>query len=192
MIDLQPATDTLSRIVTGVRDDQLSLPTPCAGTTVADLIDHVDGLSLAFTAAATKTELPEDQQTPHADGSGLDPHWRAHVPERLDALAEAWRAPAAWEGLTEAGSVQMPGQVAALVAINEVVVHGWDIAAATGQPYDVTPELVAAAHTFVQASVAQNPDGTPGLFGPPVGVPDDASPTDRLIGLTGRDPAWPN
>jgi hypothetical protein len=45
-------------------------------------------------------------------------------------------------------------------------------------------------YSFVQASVAQNPDGSPGLFGPLVPVPDDAPLFDRLIGLTGRDPSW--
>ena len=42
----------------------------------------------------------------------------------------------------------------------------------------------------VQQAVAQNPNGTGGLFGPPVSVPDDAPLLDRLLGLTGRDPAW--
>jgi hypothetical protein len=42
----------------------------------------------------------------------------------------------------------------------------------------------------VQAAVAQNPEGSPGLFGPPAIVPDNAPLLDRLIGLTGRDPAW--
>ena len=188
--DLQPATDTLSRVVSRVGDDQLGLPTPCAGTTVADLIDHVRGLSIAFTAAADKARLPDDQQQPRASGANLGPDWRTALPEQLAGLAEAWRNPAAWDGMTQAGPVEVPGQVAGLIAINEVVVHGWDIAAATGQPYDVAPELVEAARGFVQSSVDQNPQGSPGLFGPPVAVPADASPTDRLIGLTGRDPAW--
>ena len=42
----------------------------------------------------------------------------------------------------------------------------------------------------MQSAVAQNPDGSPGLFGPPVSVPDSAPLFDRLLGLTGRDPAW--
>ena len=53
--------------------------------------------------------------------------------ERLDQLAEAWADPAAWEGLTEAGGLTMPAEVAGTVALDEVVLHGWDLARATGQ-----------------------------------------------------------
>jgi uncharacterized protein (TIGR03086 family) len=92
--------------------------------------------------------------------------------------------------MTEAGGQQMPAEVAGAVALNEVIVHGRDIAVASCQTYSCDGDLVAAARGFVQSSVDQNPSGTPGLFGPPVAVPDDASPLDQLIGLTGRDPRW--
>ena len=92
--------------------------------------------------------------------------------------------------MTHAGGVDLPGEVAGVVALDEVIVHGWDIAVASGQPFSCPPEHVRAACGFVQASVARNPQGSPGLFGPPVTVPEDASPLDQLIGLTGRDPAW--
>jgi hypothetical protein len=42
----------------------------------------------------------------------------------------------------------------------------------------------------MQATVARNPNGIPGVFGAPVEVADDASLLDRLIGLSGRNPAW--
>jgi hypothetical protein len=64
------------------------------------------------------------------------------------------------------------------------------LAAATGHDYACEAELVEAACAFVQSAVAQNPDGNEGLFGAPVAVPDSAPLLDRLIGLTGRDPAW--
>jgi uncharacterized protein (TIGR03086 family) len=190
MLDLEPATTTLAGLLGGVRDDQLGGPTPCADTSLGDLLDHVDGLSLAFTAAASKTPLDGGSQAPSADRSRLGADWRRRIPERLAALAKAWHEGDAWTGTTQAGGVEMPGEVAGLVALDEVVVHGWDIAAASGQPFDCEPGLLQATYEFVQASVAENPQGTPGLFGPPVPVADDAPLLDRLIGLTGRNPSW--
>jgi uncharacterized protein (TIGR03086 family) len=189
MLDLTPATGMVTRLVADIDDDQLGAPTPCRGTTVADLLDHLDGLCLAFTAAAAK-DLAAGRQGPSADGSRLGPDWRMRVSGRLAQLASAWQDETAWAGLTRAGGVDLPGEVAGRVAINEVVVHGWDIAAATGHDYACETELVQAAYAFAQSAVAQNPDGSEGLFGPPVAVPESAPLLDRLIGLTGRDPAW--
>ena len=190
MLDLTPATAALTRVTAGVRDDQLGLPTPCGGSTVADLLDHVDGLSVAFRAAASKEPLEVASSTPSADGSRLSGDWRTRIAERLDALADAWRDPVAWTGTTQAGGVDLPGEVAGLVALDEVVVHGWDIAVATGQQLDCEPAVLEGAYAFVSAAVAESPGGTPGLFGPPVPVPEDAPLLDRLLGLAGRDPRW--
>jgi uncharacterized protein (TIGR03086 family) len=189
MLDLTPATGMLTQLVTEIGDDQLGAPTPCRGTTVADLLDHVDGLCLAFTAAAAK-DRAGGSQAASADGSRLGPDWRTRIPGRLAHLARAWQDETAWAGMTRAGGVDLPGEVAGRVAINEIVVHGWDIAAATGREYAAESGLVEAALAFVRSAVTQNPEGNPGLFGPPVGVPDSAALLDRLIGLTGRDPAW--
>ena len=187
--DLTSATDVLAQVVTSIGDDQLGAPTPCHGMTVADVLDHVDGLCLAFTAAATK-DPDAGRQAPAADGSRLGTGWRDRIPGRLAQLAAAWGDEAAWTGLTRAGGIDMPGEIAGTVAIDEVVVHGWDVAVATGQGYSCDEGLLRAAYGFAQAAVARAPHGTPGLFGPPVTVPDDAPLLDRLLGLTGRDPAW--
>ena len=190
MLDLEPATRVLSDLVDGVRDEQLTAPTPCTEASLGDLIDHVEGLSVAFTAAATKTPIDGGSQGPSANASRLGADWRTRIPERLATLASAWREEAAWEGMTQAGGVDLPGEVAGLVALDEVIVHGWDIAVASGQSFSCEPHLLQAAYEFVQSVVAENPQGNPGLFGPPVPVPDDAPLLARLLGLTGRDPAW--
>jgi uncharacterized protein (TIGR03086 family) len=93
-------------------------------------------------------------------------------------------------GMTRAGGVDLPGEIAGKVALDEVIVHGWDIAVATGHDYACETEPLQAALEFVRLAVAQDPNGSPGLFGPPVPVPDSAPQLDRLLGLTGRDPAW--
>jgi uncharacterized protein (TIGR03086 family) len=188
-LDLTPATETLAEVVSGIGDDQLSAPTPCRGVTVADLLDHVDGLSLAFTAAAAK-DLEAGTQPPSADGSRLGADWRTRIPGRLAQLAAAWRDDAAWAGMTRAGGVELPAAVAATVAIDELVVHCWDLAMAAGLNFAADEAMLNAAYGFAQAAVARDPDGSAGLFGPPVAVPDGAELLDRLLGLTGRDPAW--
>jgi len=187
--DLTPATETLGRLVTGISDDQLGAPTPCRGMSVADVLDHVDGLCVAFTGAAAK-DVDAGRQAPVADGSRLGTDWRARIRGRLAHLAAAWQDDAAWNGMTRAGGIDMPGEIAGTVAIDEVVVHGWDVAVATGHGYSCDEELLRAAYGFAQAAVARDPGGSPGLFGPPVAVPDNADLLDRLLGLTGRDPAW--
>lgn len=194
-LDFQPACAAVARVVAGIRDDQLAGPTPCPAYSVADLLDHVDGLSLAFTHAATKEPLPDGPAAPEADGARLGDDWRDRIVGRLGVLADAWAAPAAYDGLTWAGPIEMPAEIAALVALDEVVVHGWDLARATGQEYDADPAAVAAALGF--ATSFEPPEGGPddapadgGLFGPPVAVPDDAPLLDRLAGATGRDPRW--
>jgi uncharacterized protein (TIGR03086 family) len=186
MIDLTPAARRTAALLAAVPDDALGAATPCARYTLGDLVHHVGGLSLAFTWAATKDEKTAlSAGGPSPDGSQLEEGWRELYAERLEALAEAWRDPAAWTGMTQAGGVDLPGEVAGLVALDELVVHGWDIARTVGRPYDASPEEVEACMAFVSQAPSD-----PGLFGTPVGVPEGAPPLDRLIGRTGRDPGW--
>jgi uncharacterized protein (TIGR03086 family) len=185
--DLTPGVQRLGAILRAIPDEALGSPTPCSESSVGDLIDHVDSFAVAFTAAARKQNI--GGRPPAPDRANLGDHWRTRIPARLAELAEAWQDPAAWEGMTTAGGLDLPGEVAGAVAADELVLHGWDLAVATGQPYDVDPDLLEAAHGFVQAVVDE---GGPrdGLFGPPVEVPDDASLFDRVLGLAGRDPGW--
>ena len=74
------------------------------------LVAHIGGLSLAFAAAAGK-EFGPLTDTPPADDAPLDADWRSAYPQRLAALAAAWKDPAAWEGMTRAGGVELPAEV---------------------------------------------------------------------------------
>ena len=186
-LDFGPATTTMARLVTGVRDDQLTAPTPCPDYTVADLVDHIRVLAFAFTESARKGDVPAGQG--RGDGSRLETGWRDEIAAHLAELTGAWRDPAAYDGVTMAGPLEMPAEVAALVAMNEVVVHGWDLARSTGQRFDVDGGAAAACLGFVESFEAPA-DDEGGLFGPRVPVPADADVLVRLIGATGRDPSW--
>jgi uncharacterized protein (TIGR03086 family) len=183
-LDFAPAATAVARVVEGVRDDQLGDKTPCPAMTVADLLDHLDGLCLAFTSAARKDGVPGE---PSSDGSRLPGDWRSEISARLAVLADAWTDRSAYSGLTMAGPIEMPGEIAALVALDEVVVHGWDLARATGQPYHPDEVAVLACLGFAEAFEVPEGDGP---FGPPVAVPPSAPALDRLAGATGRDPHW--
>ena len=158
-LDFGPTTHVLADLVRGVRDDQLGDPTPCPDYTVADLLDHIGGLALAFTLSARKEDIPGGGN-PSADGSKLEEGWRDRIAAQLAELGEAWSDPAAYEGMTQAGPIEMPAEIAALVAIDEVTVHAWDLAVATGQAYDADPAAVEAAHGFA-ASFEPPEDGPP-------------------------------
>ena len=186
--DLRAAADRMAALVATTTDADLDRATPCPAYTVRDLLAHVSGLSLAFTAAAAKDLGPMTDTPPTDQRPVLEDDWRTSIPARLDALVGAWRDPAAADGMTRAGGVDLPGFVAAVVALDELTLHGWDLARATGQDYEVDPGSVEAVLGFVTQAAAEPGDG--GLFGPPVPVPDEAPVTDRIVGLAGRDPAW--
>jgi uncharacterized protein (TIGR03086 family) len=191
LVDLEPAARRLGDLVGDIPDELLDAPTPCPAYTLGDLVDHVGGAALAFTGAATKDRGDAPSQGPSGDASRLSDDWRTRIPRDLAALADAWRDPDAWTGMTKAGGVELPGEVAGLVALDELVVHGWDVARAMGQSYDCDAPSLEAVHAFVsQFSEPGQEEARAGLFGPVVGVPEDAPLVDRVIGLTGRDPAW--
>ncbi|ULE35619.1 TIGR03086 family protein [Mycobacterium sp. IDR2000157661] len=174
-------------VVAGVSDEQLGAPTPCEGLPVDELVAHLGGLASAFAAAGRK-EFGPLTDTPPEFGAKPEAGWRTEYPRRLMDLADAFADPPAWTGMSRAGGVDFPGEVAGVVALTEVVVHGWDLARATGQPYEVNADTAAAVLPHVEQIAAEDP--VDGLFAAARPVADDAPVLDRLVALTGRDPAW--
>ena len=185
-LDLAPAAAETARVVAAVRDDQLTAPTPCAGTSVATLLDHLHGLAVGLRLAAEKQ--PTGAPDPAAEH--LPPDWRSRVPRELDELVAAWREPAAWEGAAEAGGVPLPAAWAGRVALTEVLVHGWDLARAVGERYDADPVAAQACLEHAREFAAAAPAARDTIYGPEVPLPADAPVFDRLLGATGRDPGW--
>lgn len=189
LVDLEAQARVVSRLVAGVADSELAGPTPCPEYAVADLLDHIRGLAMAFRDAARKDLGPTTDTAPAPAGPSLPAAWREDLPLLLGELAEAWKDPSAWTGTTRAGGVDLPGEIAGAVAVDELLIHGWDLARATGQEYVPDEAALRAAHAFLLAA-AQEERGEGGIFAPVVPVPDDAPLLDRAVGLSGRDPGW--
>lgn len=188
--ELTPAANRMKALSDGTSSGQLPDPTPCADYSVGDLLIHVMQLSAAFRNAADHTASVVDGSVPEPSAANLPTNWRAHLAQRLDDLAAAWNAPEAWEGVTAAGGLELPAPQAGVIALNELVLHGWDLARATGQPYECDLESAEACFAFVSRVPTDDPQARAGLFGPVVDVPEDASLFNRLLGLSGRDPSW--
>jgi uncharacterized protein (TIGR03086 family) len=169
MIDMTSPCRSTAKILDGVTDDQLAGPTPCEQLTLSEVVAHVGGLGVAFAAAARK-DLGELTDSPPGDeGYVLDDEWRAQYPANLAALADAWTRTDAWDGMTRVGGVDLPGEVCGMVGLAEVVIHGWDVAVATGQDYAVDDDVAEAVLAHID----------PG-----------ACAFDRALALSGRDPEW--
>jgi uncharacterized protein (TIGR03086 family) len=175
MFELGPAAAEMKRMVAGVRNDQLDDPTPCEDWTVTELLAHIHQFTTIFTCNA--------RREPPQPAPGLVDDWRQAIPDKLDQLTSAWREESAWQGRVSAGGVEMAAPDNALVAVEELTVHGWDLSRATGQTLRVDDASLNLVDQFFELF-----GGRP--FGPPATVPDGATRLEQTIARTGRDPAW--
>ena len=191
IVDLTPAARRLSELVRRIDDDQLGAPTP-SGIPVADMLDHIGVVAVAFAAAAAKDLGSVTATRPAPDGERLGTAWRAEIPRALTALAQAWTDPAAWEGMTQVGGATLPGEVVGQIALDEVVLHAWDLARGTSLPYQQDPATLEACLAAMTGMYPPDDlDARKGIFEPPVPVPDNAPLVDRVVAYSGRDPGWP-
>lgn len=180
MHDFFPASAATARVVALVTDEHLDLPTPCQAWPVRDLLEHVAGFTAQFAAIGRQEKMTE---APPA--SGLPDGWRTMLADALEDLTLAWRTPGAWDGQDEAGGTTMPRAALGVVALDELVLHGWDLATAIGVPFAASEDDVQICMPFVeQFSGMQG-----GPFAAPLPGAQEATGMDRLLMLAGRDPA---
>jgi uncharacterized protein (TIGR03086 family) len=167
-------------VVRAIRPDRLGAPTPCRDWTVQHLVDHQLEWGPALAASARKELVPPE---PVAQGAPAD--LEAH----FAALVDAWSEPAAWAGVTRLGGpMELPAAMIGGMVLGEVVVHGWDLAVATGQQPEWPVDLLEFVHEEVAKTAGQGREM--GIYGPAVAVPDGAPVLHRILGSTGRDPNW--
>ena len=182
--------------VWAVRAHDLDRPTPCTRWDLRHLLNHLIGAQQLLTGAVaapppgTSPGLDADAATvsqtlADADLVGTDPVGA------YDAMVEramaVWRTPDVLSGTCELPFGPAPVQVAARIALLDAVVHGWDVARATGEAADIPDELAEPILAFAPDLLAGAPRGT--AFADEVTTDKPNSASDRLVAFLGRKPA---
>ncbi|GIH21062.1 TIGR03086 family metal-binding protein [Rugosimonospora africana] len=180
-----PAGVALADVVRNVRPDQLDEPTPCPDWTVRQLVNH-----LMFWAPVMERAARKDPVRPLSD---LDQDlvvddWRERCARLVDALAEAWSQPDAWIGTSRMTGPESPAAMFGGMVLCEFVLHGWDLARATGQELACAEATALGTYAVVEPMLVQG--RSMGVFGPEVAVPETAPELWRVVAVSGRDPNW--
>lgn len=186
LANLTPAVAEMKRVLAGIGREALARPTPCTEFTVADLLEHISLVAKMLTAVALRD--PSDR-TKSAE-SGLRDAISALAAD-IDRLSVAWGNPQLLEVDTATVcGVTMPIAFYNMIAVQELVLHAWDLAAATGQVFHPDPGTLDKLHAFLAAVTTNLPYDRSDPFGPAISVSSDASVLDRVLGMSGRDPLW--
>lgn len=170
----------LAAAVERIEPAQLNNATPCSDFTVHDVLDHMIVLGTAFTRSF-RGEEAGDVHAPPVYGWVPAAEFRHVMTELLDAV----QSPGAMERTVTAPVGELPGATFARFVAFDGLIHGWDLAVATGQRYDPPAAVVAAVDEFARGAItAEMRDGN--TFKAATAPPDDASRLERLVAFSGR------
>lgn len=166
-----------------VRDDRLSVPTPCARWDLAGLLQHMeDSLDAFGEGAAGRVALTSAGAVP----AGVR---TASLQRKACALLGAWSRP---PERVRIGPCFVDTALVAQAAALEIAVHGWDVARALTLDHPL-PESLAGRLLPVAASLVTDQDRG-GRFGPVRPAAPTTAPTPaaaRLLRFLGRDLTGP-
>jgi uncharacterized protein (TIGR03086 family) len=180
------AAEAASAVAAGVSPDQYDRPTPCPGWDVRALANHLTHWTAVISERRARKEAPLESEDENTDYTGGD--WPAFFAARVERAVAAWGEPGAWDGEITLVQDPLPAQMIGTMLFAELVMHGWDLAAATGQSLTVAPEVADAALRAIAGMAEMGREW--GAFGPEVVVPADAPDLDKALALSGRDPGW--
>jgi uncharacterized protein (TIGR03086 family) len=178
-------------IVARVGPDDLGRPTPCAGWTLRELLEHMTVQHRGFALAAGGVRSDVADWRPRSLGDDPAGAYAAAADQVVAAFAaERVAEREFWLPEIRDGG-PFPAQLAIGFHLVDYVVHAWDVAASLGVCADAESDLVEAA-LRVAAGVPDGPERLlPGAaFAPSHAAPAGASGHDRLLAMLGRDPRW--
>jgi uncharacterized protein (TIGR03086 family) len=180
------AAETARVVVGAAKTATLREATPCPDWDLRTLLNHTI-LWTAYSAErrAHGESVAEDLMSKDFTA---EPGYAEAYQAQISRAVRAWSDPQAWAGERNVMGSAMPAADIAAMLIMEMVLHGWDIAKATGQDYHCDDELAQALLDTVEAQgdMFRQYEG----FAAIVPVPADASTFDRALSLSGRDPQW--
>jgi uncharacterized protein (TIGR03086 family) len=178
---LERSYDQTVKLVVGLTPAELDAPSPCAGWDVRATLNHLLGATWMFTLVNQGQAPDEDAGDVIGDDASL-----AVSAASKENLA-SWRQPGAFEGDRSYSFGTFPATGAAMLNLEEVVVHNWDVAKGSGQELVIDPVVGQMIYDW-GVSVPLDEFREHGAFGPEVAVSPSASIVDRLVGLLGRQP----
>jgi uncharacterized protein (TIGR03086 family) len=185
MIDLlDRATAWTATKVDGARR-HLDAATPCDEWSVRRLIDHLLAAQQMFAdGAAGGTIAPPTGPPPELVGD--DP--AAQYEQARKTTITAYADPAVLAGTVKSVGGEVPAMQVVGIAFCDQLIHGWDLARATGQDETMPTEFVAVARQLLDGQIPDQARGEGKNFKAAVTVPDDASDQDKLLAYCGRTP----
>jgi uncharacterized protein (TIGR03086 family) len=186
--DCDRLSAAVQHLVDGVAPDQWTAATPCPDWNVRQLLNHVAAGNMIFAKLATGERAP-GPITPEeraADWLGADPAEGFRAAGKF--MHDAFLTPGVLENRYQTPMMgEQPGTALVRMRMNELLIHGWDLARATGQHDDLPEDLAENALSAWKTRLGDRPrEGMP--FGAPVTVGDDAPAIDRLAAFLGRQP----
>lgn len=176
--------EDLAHLLSTVAPEQDKLSTPCDDFDVMSLRRHLLGW-LGYFDAALNDPLGDERPDPSAYAGPDGPAPAIH---QLTVTLEGGE-PATDVKVPLLGGTYPYDVVIGLLMV-EMIGHGWDLARATGQPWEPAAEICEHALTVLRGIVQPEYRG-PGMpFGPEIAVSADAPALERFVAFTGRDPGW--
>ncbi|HSU11142.1 MAG TPA: TIGR03086 family metal-binding protein, partial [Pseudonocardia sp.] len=167
----------------GVPADRLADPTPCTEWDVRGLLGH---LVATVDRVRVIGEGGDPQTVPRVVEGIADDGWTDALDAAEDKMAAVWADDAVLDELVTVPWGRVPGRAAVWGYIREALVHGWDLAVATGQSPEADPVTAEAALAETKLVMPAEPRGGPIPFAAPVSPRPGAGPTEQLANWCGH------